>query len=401
MKSLEWLYSLERFGTKLGLERMTRIMKLLGSQETTLKVVHVTGTNGKGSTSAMIANILQKAGYSVGLYTSPNLVRFNERIKINFEDISDKDLSLLIEKVRAVADKNKIQLTFFEFATAVAFLYFAEKKVNYAVIEVGIGGRLDATNIVNPLVSIITNVEIDHSHILGKNKLDIAKEKAGIIKKGVPLVTATKDEEIKGYLRNLCKRLGCEFLYVDDDTRGDIRKNYKINLLGEHQIDNAACALIACHFLGIDDKYVYEGLATVHWPGRIDIRKWKNCNVIIDSAHNPAGMGSFASFLKTNKVNERVFVIGFSADKDIDCMLRILSDVIKKNDRVYITKSDYKPADISYVRDKLAKLRPELKIEIFEEAKDAVVKAMECSDIVITGSIYLIGKILQDEDKFK
>ncbi|MGE0793294.1 MAG: folylpolyglutamate synthase/dihydrofolate synthase family protein, partial [Candidatus Woesearchaeota archaeon] len=227
---LNYMYNLERFGIKLGLETMNSILNLFDNPQNKFKTIHIAGTNGKGSTASFIFNILKQQYSNVGLYTSPHLHQFNERIKINDNFISDEEIVELIKEVKQKSEENNIHLTFFEFTTTIMFLHFARKKVDIAVIEVGMGGRLDATNIITPLISIITNIGLDHTHILGDTKLKIAAEKAGIIKQNIPLITAEKSEEILEFFFEICKQKNSEILEVE---------NYKIlssNLDGQRFI---------------------------------------------------------------------------------------------------------------------------------------------------------------------
>jgi dihydrofolate synthase/folylpolyglutamate synthase len=282
---LEYLYSLERFGIKLGLDVMKQLMDILDHPECGFRSIHVTGTNGKGSTCAFIASVLQKAGYNVGLYTSPHLVRFNERIKVNGVDISDEELIRLTSLIRG--KRNGIEATFFEFTTALAFLYFAECKVDIAVIEVGMGGRLDATNVIVPEVCVITHVAFDHLEHLGKTLIEIAREKAGIVKKRVPVVIAETNTEILVLFRKVCRESGSEMIVV----RGT--EEWTLSLRGKHQMVNARTAVAALRVIRnrfpVSEKAIREGLATASWPGRLMVVS-ENPLVILDGAHNVDGM---------------------------------------------------------------------------------------------------------------
>src|SRR3989338_1387571 len=248
--TLDYLYSLERFGIKLGLETTQKMLDVLENPHHTFKSIHVTGTNGKGSTCAFLASILQEAGYKTGLYTSPHLVKFNERIKINGFDIPHQDLLQLISEIKEKC--SHLNPTFFEFTTAMAFLYFARQKVDFAVIEVGMGGRLDATNVIMPEVSIITNIGFDHMKHLGDSKEAIAREKAAIIKEKVPLVTAEQDPLLVSYFEKVCRQKQSPIFLVKDVTIISKQESlsgqsftvdggkFSITLLGRHQQTNAA-----------------------------------------------------------------------------------------------------------------------------------------------------------------
>src|SRR3990167_1954466 len=335
-EAIRYLYNLETYGIRLGLKRVTALLNSLDNPQNKLSIIHIGGTNGKGSTSAMIASILQKSGYKVGLYTSPHLNKFNERIRVNGRAITDRRIVFLVKKIRSIAERQNIELTFFEFTTAMAFLYFAEEKVDIAVIEVGLGGRLDATNVGNPLVSIITNVAKDHQATLGNSIREIASEKAGIIKKGGILISAeTKPAALK-VLTTECNRKRAVFYRLDRDffmdekkrKNGEIYfpiprfpdsfmshsspftftgrrwllKDLRTNLLGRHQRLNAACTLAVLEVLEetcprmflsgkgfrISESAVRNGLQNVSWPGRLEILSERPL-IVLDCAHNPAG----------------------------------------------------------------------------------------------------------------
>src|SRR3989337_1914738 len=283
-EAIKYLHNLEIHGINLGLQRITAILKSLGNPHDKLNIIHVGGTNGKGSTSAMIAAVLQKAGYKVGLYTSPHLIKFNERIRINSREIPDRKIAELAGRIKSISDfgfrisdfkisnlksqitNHKCAPTFFEFTTAMAFLYFAEEKVDIAVIEVGLGGRLDATNVGSPIVSIITNIEKDHEAILGSRMTDIAFEKAGIIKGDGILISAEAKSATLKVLASECRRKRAAFyrlnrdFFIDDRQKSGgitfsfkgrrrVLKDLKTNLLGRHQLLNCACALEALEVL--------------------------------------------------------------------------------------------------------------------------------------------------------
>lgn len=362
----------------LGLKRVNALLKSLDNPQDKFPIIHVGGTNGKGSTSAMIASILVEAGYKTGLYTSPHLMRFNERIRINRREISDKKTAELVERIRErvqgfkgsrVRGQKKsatypqpsvfsLQPTFFEFTTAMAFLYFAEEKVDIAVMEVGLGGRLDATNVAKPLVSVITNIAKDHQAILGNRIKDIAFEKAGITKKGGVLISGeTKPAALK-VLTAECKKKKAMFyrldrdFFIDKGQESEVKtftfqgrrwfyQDLTVNLLGRHQYLNAASALAALEVLEEKGFYLTEscirkGLRNVLWPGRIEIAS-KRPLVILDCAHNPAGAKVLREALldlrfaiddlrmknknNNSKIEKRkskvILVLGIMTDKDI------------------------------------------------------------------------------------
>jgi len=289
-QSLDYLYGLEKFGMIFGLAQVERILNAIGNPHQEIQTVHIGGTNGKGSTAAMMSSILQKEGYRVGLYTSPHLVRFTERIKVNGEEIEEEKVAELAGWVRKEIETAGITppFTFFDFTTAMALHYFKQKWVDVAILEVGLGGRLDSTNVVNPLLSIITNIAKDHEEYLGNSILKIAREKAGIIKRGRPLITAAEQPQVLRLFSKFCEakgspyyRVGKEFRYVraedeDFDYEGLHRKLWGIhlNLKGFHQVINATTALGAIEVLEelgyrVSTDAMIGGLREVDWPGEI------------------------------------------------------------------------------------------------------------------------------------
>ena len=386
-KVLEYLYSLERFGIKLGLDVMNQLMDVLDHPEKKFKSIHVTGTNGKGSTCAFLASILRKAGYTVGLYTSPHLIRFNERIKLNGVDISDKDLirftSVIREKLHG------IDATFFEFTTALAFLYFAEKKVDIAVIEVGMGGRLDATNVIVPEVCVITHVAFDHLEHLGKTLIEIAREKAGIVKTNVPLVTAETHPDVLALFRKVCHDHGSEMTVVGD--AGD----WKLSLRGEHQTVNARTAVAALRVIHdifpVSDQAIREGLATAKWPGRLMVVSEKPL-IILDGAHNLDGMLALRDYI-VELPRRKILLLGIAEDKDVSAMVKLIVPLFEQ---VIVTQGNFKPMDAGKLAGEVRKHCSNVTIvpsaaEAFRKAR-ASVKKNEL--LLVTGSLYLVGDVL-------
>lgn len=371
-----YLASLEKFGINLGLERITELLKLLGDPQLKLKVIHVTGTNGKGSTCAMIASILKEAGYSVGLYTSPHLVKLNERFKINGRDIGNPDLAAGVKAVRLAADKLTEKPTVFEVLTAVAFWYFAKKKVDYAVIEVGMGGRLDATNVIYPLVAVITNIELEHTAVLGKTLAKIAVEKAAIIKPGVPVVTAEKKEEVLSVLRFQAEKNQSLLVQVGSEGEG-----FTTSLLGEHQKLNAACAVAAVRLAGIeaDKKTIIAGLKKAVWPGRFQVVS-RNPLTILDGAHNPAGIRALVATLRREFPGKKfTFLFGAQQDKDVKTMLPWLRPLAEE---VIVTRSSHHQSAPVIFGKKATPLKLAL-----QRTKGV--------DRVICGSLFLVGDALR------
>jgi len=344
----KYLNSLDKFGINLGLERIERLLKELGDPQLRFKSLHVAGTNGKGSTCAMIASILKEAGYKVGLYTSPHLFDFRERIKINGRDISDKDFNQGLKLIQKIARKprrsvagfqpGEEQPTVFEVLTAVAFWYFAEKKIDYAVVEVGLGGRLDATNVLMPLVSVITNIDLEHKAVLGNTLAKIAIEKGGIIKPRVPVITGEQKPAALKVLQYQAEKNGSVLIQVNSQGAG-----LSSGLIGEHQKINAACALAAVRLAGIkaDKEAILRGLARTNWLARFQVVARRPLT-IVDGAHNPAGMATLVATLKSEYPdNKFTFIIGAQGDKDAAEMLRLIAPLAKK---IIITRSSHRQA---------------------------------------------------------
>ncbi len=387
---LKELYGLDTKKWTLGLDRIEALLKKLGNPEKKLRCIHVAGTNGKGSVCAMVSSILGNAGYKIGMYTSPHLKRFNERIRINDELITDKD----IVKYYLTVKKHVDGQSFFEITTAMAFLYFAEKEVDFAVLEVGLGGRLDATNVVTPLVSVITNIGLEHTQFLGNTLEKIAFEKGGIIKKNVPVVTAAEGIALAA-IREISNKKNSELIIINKNETIKNYGNIEFNHLnGEFQKQNAAIAIKTIKILKdknkikINNKNILNGLKNTKWPGRF---QFIGKNILVDSAHNPSGFYILAKELKSINYNKLILIAGFSNDKDIEA----ISEIIKnKADRTIITKSSNERS-----------LEP-IKIKKYFNANSIIIKnpkkALEYAKkikgkndlILITGSIFLVGELM-------
>jgi dihydrofolate synthase/folylpolyglutamate synthase len=405
---LAYLYSLEKFGIVFGLENIQWILDSIGNPHGFLKTVHIGGTNGKGSVAAMLSHILKAAGYRVGKYTSPHLVSFTERITINEEEITETEVAELTAYIRGQiesVDPNRA-FTFFDFTTALAFEHFRRKHVDIAFVEVGLGGRLDSTNVVNPLISIITNVAFDHMDYLGNDILDITREKAGIIKRGVPVVTGAQDAPrriIEETGKNndspvyvMGRDFSCTKKGIQSMSYSGLSINLDdifVNLKGDHQFANAAMALCATELLsscgfGMDQKELYAGLSQVTWPGRLEIVREKPV-VILDGAHNVDGIRALTGFLTSQFPDRRrLLIFGVMKDKEYE---KMLGELLPYVDETILTM----PAnDRALPPEFMKKFAP--KAIVADDVTWALKKVKSLSTeediIVITGSLYLVGE---------
>jgi dihydrofolate synthase/folylpolyglutamate synthase len=412
-RSLDYLYGLEKFGMIFGLTKIEEILEAVGNPHREIQAIHIGGTNGKGSTAAIIASILRKEGYRVGLYTSPHLIRFTERMKVNEKEIEKEEMAGLTEWMRQRIETAGIDppFTFFDFTTAMAFLYFRQKMVDLAVLEVGLGGRLDSTNVIDPLFSIITNIGKDHQDVLGKGILKIAEEKAGIIKESRPLITAATQPQVLRLFSKICRekkapffRVGKEFRYVlagegNFSYEGLHRKLWglSLNLRGSHQIINATTALGAMEVLDdlgyrVSNDAMTEGLKEVDWPGRLEV-VCSAPRVLLDGAHNPDGALSLRESLEKNfQYHHLILLIGIMKDKDIESILHSLSPLA---DRIILTRPGTdRAASPALLRKALG--RNGKKAEVIEDLRKAIDRGLSLTgeeDILcITGSLYTVGE---------
>ena len=324
---LDKLFSLQRLGIKVGLDHTIELLNRCGNPQNKLKTIHIAGTNGKGSTAAILQSILRTAGLKVGLYTSPHLVSFNERIRVNGSPISNDFIIDFMKKFND--DINEIESTFFETTTVLSLCYFYFKKVDVAIIETGLGGRLDSTNVLNPNLSIITSIDIDHQNILGNTIEEIANEKAGIIKKNTPLITFKQPKKILDILRNRAKTLNAKIEIVVDPQKIVVdnfstkfvinNKTFSIPLIGEHQAYNAALAIRSSNiFMGpLSYQMIKDGVKNTVWPGRFQLLNNK-LKIFYDVAHNSAGINTIRSTLNSLNALEKIGLIILKEDKDVD-----------------------------------------------------------------------------------
>ncbi|MBR4743056.1 MAG: bifunctional folylpolyglutamate synthase/dihydrofolate synthase [Oscillospiraceae bacterium] len=342
--------------SKPGLERTQHLLRCLGNPEKQLKFVHVAGTNGKGSTAACVAAVLQQAGYRTGLYISPYIIRFSERIQIDGEYIPDDELERVVDLVRPYADAMEDVPTEFEVVTAIAMKYFADNRADIVVLEVGLGGELDATNVIDtPEVAVITAIGLDHTAMLGDTLPKIASAKAGIIKSGGLVCTYPADDDVNAVFENKCREVGAELTKTDmsDLSVKDVEldgctfdfgglKDVFVPLAGTYQPMNAAVAITACRLLAsrgwrINDDDIVRGLAKVKWPGRFEVLM-KHPVFILDGSHNPHGIRATVESMKKHFGDRKItFVMGVMADKDVDHMVEMIAPLA---DRVYTARPE-------------------------------------------------------------
>jgi dihydrofolate synthase / folylpolyglutamate synthase len=427
-QTVDFLFGLQKFGTKLGLENTRRLLETLGHPENGRKFLHVTGTNGKGSVSALCASALKEAGYRTGLYTSPHLVSFTERMRLNGDEISREEVVTLADRLRRLLENHAPEMkpTFFEFTTAMAFDYFRDAGAEAVVLEVGMGGRLDSTNVVVPECAVITNVEMEHREYLGDTVGEIAGEKAGIIKPGVPLVTAERKPEVIDYLKGVCREKGAPVFIIDEDygyrflgyywkdgavvqsfdwwgpgtpggPGGEI-KELTVPLAGEHQLENAAAAACALSVMSqngmsVPGEALRKGFAEVQWEGRLETVS-QNPLVVLDGAHNTDSAARLAGAIRkyyAGRYKKLILVMGVLADKDFREMADFLMAFA---DKIIITQADYGRAlPASELAKKIGGEREALVCpDVPGALKKALSEAGSGDMVLVTGSLYVVGE---------
>ena len=328
---LEELYAYSMFSIRLGLDNIKEICKYLGNPEKSYKVIHITGTNGKGSVSTTVERILLDAGYKVGKYTSPHILKFNERIIFNDKYISDENVAKYYERVKKIIDEHNIQATFFEVTTAMMFDYFKDMKADYVILEAGMGGRYDATNVCDNIVSVITNVSLEHTEYLGDTIYKIAKEKAGIIKNCPYTIFADNNPDVKKAIEEATDKYKDSTYSLDFNTfTTNILINgnkYEYSLFGDYQYKNFLCAYEVVKYLGIDENIIKEAVKKVIWQCRFEVYS-KNPLVIFDGAHNLAGVEELIKIVKQHFSKDEVTIlVSILKDKDRVSMFRKLNEI--------------------------------------------------------------------------
>jgi dihydrofolate synthase/folylpolyglutamate synthase len=407
-RAIERLYALQSRGIRLGASRIAGALALRGHPERGQVFVHVGGTNGKGSVSAMVAACLSRAGYRTGLFTSPHLHRYVERVRIDGRPIGEAEAARRITELLACFERpGATETTFFELTTLLALEAFRDHRCDVVVLEVGLGGRLDATNAVTPAVSVITRVALDHTQILGDSVAAIAREKAGIAKPGVPLIVGARDRDARRVIARHAKRAGAPVSWIGRDFaaqpgeragRFDVRvgervvADLRLGLSGQHQLDNAACAVAALVSLeasgfAVGDAALRAGLSRVRWPGRLE-RVPGSPRFLFDAAHNLDGCEALAAFIGAERrPARRALVFGAMADKDYAGMLRVLSPLF---DRVFFCVPELARAASA------AQLGRHARGVRARSVADAVARAKKAvgprGEVVVAGSIFVVAE---------
>jgi len=415
--SLKWINSFQKFGIKLGLDRIKYILDELGNPQVNFKIIHVGGSNGKGSVCNIISSVLNESGYRVGKYTSPHLHDIKERITFNNQKISNNDFTNITKKIKHIVEKMiKIgdEPTYFEILTAISFQYFKEKKVDYAIIEVGLGGKYDATNIVTPFISIITNISLEHQNILGKKLAQIADQKAGIIKETVPIFTASTNESLQ-IIKKIADEKKSPIYVIKDKNWIRLKNNLKFQkfqikgllkeytvktkLLGKYQGENITLAIKALEYLknhdvNINENCITLGIEKTINPGRMEIVKNEPI-IILDGAHNHIGITLLVETLKNDfEYNKLIFIIGILKDKNIKSMIPPIN---QNSDYIITTQSNNDRAlEALELRKIIKQLNNKIKVISKNKIKDAIKYAISITNnndlICITGSLYTVAE---------
>ncbi|MCR1949633.1 bifunctional folylpolyglutamate synthase/dihydrofolate synthase [Clostridium sp. DSM 100503] len=422
LKTLKYLEELRVLGSNYGLERTERLLELLGNPHKKLKLIHIAGTNGKGSTSSILGRVLIEHGYKVGFFNSPHLEEIEETIRINDENIPEEDLVYLLKEIKPyvnkVVEEGYKHPTEFEVLTCIMFLYLYRKKVDFGVIEVGLGGRLDSTNVITPILSIITSISLDHTNILGNTIQEITSEKVGIIKESTPVLTCNQKDEAMDIIRSKALLTKSKLTIVDSNdfslleiVNGDIpyqrvsvnfnNNTYTLDLglLGKHQIINLSLAIKALEELQnlncikVNINKLYKGVKSVKWKGRLEVLK-KDPYIVIDGAHNISGI----EYLKRNieeyfKYKNIYLILGILADKNVEEMVKIIAPVATE---VYtVTANSIRAASANELKKVVLKYNNNcIAFDDYDNAiKLSLNKAKKDDLIVAAGSLYMIGEI--------
>ena len=416
-EAMKYITEVGNFGSNYGLERTYKLLEHLGNPDRDLKLIHIAGTNGKGSTTSMITEILMGEGYKVGMYTSPFIEEFEERIQINRNNIPKESLAILMDEIKVAVDKvieaGYNHPTEFEIITVLMLLYFKKENIDFGVIEVGLGGTLDSTNVIKPIIQVITSLSFDHTNLLGNTLEKIAREKAGIIKKGIPTVIYPQQEEVLKVIKNKCFEMDSELYIANNENLKfenivNLDKPYQLlkynneidillPLLGEHQIINLSVAMQAIEVLNnkniidISIANIVKSIKNVSWKGRLEVLS-NNPYVVIDGAHNIQGIKTLSRNIKKYFKYENLYLIlGILADKDVEEMIKIITPMAKK---VYsVTPNSIRGELAESLKDEVSKFNKNCKaFDKYEEAYlEALNDASEKDLILASGSLYMIG----------
>lgn len=418
-QAVAWIHSRLRLGIKPGLMRMNHLLEELGNPHQKLKTVHIAGTNGKGSTVTYLRNVLQESGYTVGTFTSPYFERFNERISMNGDPVSDGDLTLLVEKIKPIAEKMEHSEwgapSEFEVITAMSFYYFAElQPVDLVLYEVGLGGRLDSTNVIMPMVSVITSIGMDHMQFLGNRLEDIAFEKAGIIKHGVPVISGVHQPEARNVIKKTALEKESELFQLWQDFTAERvalldkgerfeygspvqHDEFDLSMIGTHQINNAALAIKVAELLvknqemKIEPEHIKTGLKNASWPGRMEALSATR-EIYIDGAHNPEGVDALVKTINERFLHKKVTVL-FSAlhDKKLRPMISQLEEAV---DEIGFTTFDFpRVASVEELYEASAHSK-KAEVHDWKEYLEEKIAVMEEDEVLlITGSLYFLSEV--------
>ena len=425
-EAMKYITEVGNFGSNYGLERTHKLLEYLGNPEKDLKLIHIAGTNGKGSTTSMITEILMGAGYKVGMYTSPFIEEFEERIQINRNNIPKETLAALMDEVKLSVDKviedGYNHPTEFEIITVLMLLYFKRENIDFGVIEVGLGGTLDSTNVITPILQVITSISFDHTNLLGNTIEEIAGEKSGIIKKNIPTVIYPQEEEALKVIKNKCMVMNSELYIAFDDKLEFVNvvnedKPYQLlkyeekfdvllPLLGEHQILNLSVAMKAIEVLNnrqivdISIESIIKSIKNVTWKGRLEVLS-NNPYVVIDGAHNIQGIKTLSRNIKKYFKYENLhLILGILADKDVNEMIKIITPMAKQ---VYaVTPNSIRAELAEDLKNEIVKYNENCKS--FDDYKKAYVEALKNANendlILASGSLYMIGDMRKIINKF-
>lgn len=426
-KIINQLFSLHRFGIEPGLERIEFLLSKTGNPEKSFKSIHVAGTNGKGSVSSIIASVLTEAGYKTGLYTSPHLVNFRERIRINGKSINDYELSQLAIKYMKIGEENNA--TFFEITTAIAFDYFAKNNVDFAVIETGMGGRYDATNVITPVASVITQIDLDHQDYLGNTIEEIAYEKAGIIKKDIQVIISEQRPELRRIFSDYAKTMSSPVTFIDKNytcsiisRNADLTtnlsvetldmkfENLKFNLPGEHQTGNLFTALACITSLRksytISDEQIISGIENLIDNTKLIGRIQKISDdplIVLDTAHNPAGIAALIRTLELHSIRDFTFIFAAMKDKNVNSMIHSIISSKQCKELIFTTPEMERAANEDFFNDFIGIYQNLLNTQLkyIQKIKDAFIYASAKNrPIIISGSFYLAGELLSYFNQF-